>query len=175
MIDGKYSKSKYAVSFVGFFPADNPQMVCLIIVHSPEEEKFGGKVAAPIFKNITERILETNLKKFQKSEEYKTNNNIETEMVSTTIEKEVAPEVINVVNVSSNYPKSENQKILMPDLRGQTVKDALIELNLLGLNYDIKGSGIVTSQSISPGMKIKQNQDCKINCSETIISGANIY
>jgi cell division protein FtsI/penicillin-binding protein 2 len=175
LIDGKYSKSKYTTSFIGFFPADNPQMVCLIIVHSPEKEKYGGKVAAPIFKNVTERIIKTNLKKFQKSEKYQSNKNIETKLISTAIEKEVAPEVINVVNVSSNYPNSENQKILMPDLRGQTVKDALIKLNLLGLNYDINGSGIVKSQSIKPGMNIKQNQICKINCSETIISGANIY
>lgn len=175
LINGKYSKNKYTVSFVGFFPADNPQIVCLVIVHSPKEEKYGGKVAAPIFKNITERILETNLKKFQKSEVYKANKNIKTEMLSTTIEKEVEPEVINVVNVSSNYPNSDNQNNLMPDLRGQTVKDALIKLNLLGLNYDINGSGIVTSQSIRPGMNIKQNQVCKINCSQTIISGANIY
>ncbi|MCH8034353.1 MAG: transpeptidase family protein [Bacteroidetes bacterium] len=174
LIDGKYSKSKYNASFIGFFPADNPQMVCLIIVNSPKE-KYGGRVAAPIFKNITERILETNLKIFQKSEEYKTHKNVESKIVSITNEKEVAPKVTNVVNVSGNYPNSENQKILMPDLRGQTVKDALIKLNLLGLNYDINGSGIVTSQSISPGLKIKPNQVCKINCSETIISGANIY
>jgi cell division protein FtsI/penicillin-binding protein 2 len=173
--DGKYSKKDYTVSFIGFFPADNPQLVCLVIVNSPEEEKYGGKVAAPIFKNISERILQTDLKKFQQTEEYKSNNNFETKMVSATNEKEITPEVINVVIASSNYPNSENQSILMPDLRGQTVKDALIKLNLLGLKYDINGSGIVTSQSISPGMKIKQSQICKINCSETTITGANIY
>jgi len=175
LIDGKYSKSKYNVSFIGFFPADNPQLVCLIIVDSPNEEKYGGKVAAPIFKKITDRILETNLKKFQETEEYKMNKNFDTRMISTPIENEVSPEVNNIVNVSSNYPNSQGQKILMPDLRGHTVKDALIKLNLLGLNYDINGSGKVTSQSIKPGMNIKQNQVCKINCSESIISGANIY
>jgi cell division protein FtsI/penicillin-binding protein 2 len=175
LIDGKYSKSKYTVSFIGFFPADNPQLVCLIIVNSPNEEKYGGKVAAPIFKKITDRILETNLKKFQETEEFKMNTNFDTRIISTPIENEVSSEVNNIVNVSSNYPNSQGQKILMPDLRGHTVKDALIKLNLLGLNYDINGSGKVTSQSIKPGMNIKQNQVCKINCSETIISGANIY
>jgi len=175
LIDGNYSKDKYTVSFIGFFPTDNPQMVCLIIVNSPNEEKYGGKVAAPIFKNITERILKTDLKKFQEVEEYNSNNNFETKRVSTTNEKEITPEVINVVIASSNYTNSETKKIIMPDLRGYTVKDALIKLNLLGLKYDINGSGIVTSQSINPGKKVKQNQICKINCSETIISGANIY
>jgi len=175
LINGKYSKKDYTVSFMGFFPADNPQLVCLVIVNSPEEEKYGGKVAAPIFKNITERILQTDLKKFQESEEYKSNNNFKTKIISSTNEIEISPDVLSVVKVSSNYPNSENEKILMPDLRGQTVKDALIKLNLLGLNYDITGSGIVTSQSISPGMKIKQSQICKINCSETTITGANIY
>jgi len=175
LIDGNYSKDKYTVSFIGFFPTDNPQMVCLIIVNSPNEEKYGGKVAAPIFKNIIERILKTDLKKFQEAEEYISNNNFETKMVSTTNEKEITPEVINVVIASSNFTNSETKKIIMPDLRGYTVKDALIKLNLLGLKYDINGSGIVTSQSINPGKKVKQNQICKINCSETIISGANIY
>lgn len=175
LIDGKYSKSKYTASFIGFFPADNPQMISLIIVNSPKEGRYGGRVAAPIFKNITERILETNLKKFQKSEEYKTNKNFETKIIPTTVKKGITPEVINVVNVSNNIPNSENQKILMPDLRGQTVRDALIKLNLLGLKYDMNGSGIVISQSIKPGKEVKQNQVCKINFSESKIYGANIY
>ena len=64
---------------------------------------------------------------------------------------------------------------LMPDLRGHSIKDALISLNVLGLKYKIKGSGLVKSQSIKPGIKIKADQVCELNCSETTIKGAIIY
>ena len=63
----------------------------------------------------------------------------------------------------------------MPDLKGHSVKEALISLNSLGLKYDITGSGLVTYQSIEPGKKINKNDICKISCSESSISGANIY
>jgi len=93
------------------------------------------------------------LKKFQKSEEYKTNKNFETKIFPTTVKKGITHEVINVVNVSNNIPNSENQKILMPDLRGQTVRDALIKLNLLGLKYDMNGSGMLYRKASNPARK----------------------
>ena len=63
----------------------------------------------------------------------------------------------------------------MPDLRGRTVKDALVMLNMLGLNYKIYGSGVVTKQSIAPGTIIKTKKDCIVDCSETSVTGANVY
>ncbi len=63
----------------------------------------------------------------------------------------------------------------MPDLRGRTVNDALVILNLLGLNYKIHGSGVVTKQSIAPGTIIKTKKDCIVNCSEFSVTGTNVY
>ena len=63
----------------------------------------------------------------------------------------------------------------MPDLRGRTVKDALVILNMLGLTYKINGSGVVTKQSIAPGTIIKTKKDCIVNCSELSVTGANVY
>ena len=63
----------------------------------------------------------------------------------------------------------------MPDLKGLSAKDAIVKLSLLGLKYNINGSGVVTSQSIKPGEKINPNHVIKISCSEAIIKGANIY
>jgi len=55
--NGKYSESNYNSSFVGFFPVENPQVVCLILVNSPQVGGYGGLVAAPIFKEVTKRML----------------------------------------------------------------------------------------------------------------------
>ena len=55
--DGQYSYTRFYASFAGFVPADKPKFVLLIIADEPEEEHFGGVVAAPVFKNIAERTL----------------------------------------------------------------------------------------------------------------------
>jgi len=55
--DGTYSKEKYSASFVGYFPAEDPQIVLLIVLDAPKNGYYGGSVAAPIFKNIASRII----------------------------------------------------------------------------------------------------------------------
>jgi cell division protein FtsI/penicillin-binding protein 2 len=58
MVEGKYSKSKYTSSFIGYFPAENPQIVVAVIMDAPGNgEIYGGKVSAPIFRKISERII----------------------------------------------------------------------------------------------------------------------
>ena len=55
LIDGAYSKSNHLASFVGYYPADNPQICMLILLDRPRIDFYGGSVAAPIFKNIALR------------------------------------------------------------------------------------------------------------------------
>lgn len=49
----------YRSSFVGFFPADDPQVALLVVVDSPTESIYGGEVAAPIFQRIATRWAAT--------------------------------------------------------------------------------------------------------------------
>ncbi len=176
IISGKYSRQKYHASFIGFFPADNPQLVCLVIVNSPQTEKYGGKVAAPIFKKIAERIINTDLKNFQQREKYIESKTVDEHILKTISDNDNKKKIINASYVQENNELKKNyDNNLMPDLKGRTVREALISLNLLGLKYDIRGSGIVVSQSINPGIRIKQNQVCRLKFSEAIIKGANIY
>ncbi|MFZ1281037.1 MAG: penicillin-binding protein 2, partial [Ignavibacteriaceae bacterium] len=65
LVDGSYSKQHYNSSFVGFFPVENPQVVCLILLNSPDQGRYGGLVAAPIFKSVAERIVQNDIEKFQ--------------------------------------------------------------------------------------------------------------
>ena len=50
--NGGYSTSDYDASFVGFFPAHDPQVEVMIVVDSPRTSHFGGVVAAPAFEQI---------------------------------------------------------------------------------------------------------------------------
>ncbi|MGZ5358257.1 MAG: peptidoglycan D,D-transpeptidase FtsI family protein [Solirubrobacterales bacterium] len=55
--DGGYSESKYVASFVGFAPADNPQLLVAVVVDEPTYVHTGGAVAAPVFGEIAEFAL----------------------------------------------------------------------------------------------------------------------
>lgn len=51
------SANRYIASFVGFAPADNPQVLAMIIIHNPQGIYYGGTIAAPAVKTIFENIL----------------------------------------------------------------------------------------------------------------------
>jgi cell division protein FtsI (penicillin-binding protein 3) len=55
--ENKYSDTKYIASFIGYFPAEDPKFVILVIINEPIKEYYGGQVAASVFKNIAKRIL----------------------------------------------------------------------------------------------------------------------
>jgi cell division protein FtsI (penicillin-binding protein 3) len=50
--NGTYSKTKYIASFIGFAPAQDPQLLVSVIVDEPQGEIYGGSVAAPAFGKI---------------------------------------------------------------------------------------------------------------------------
>ncbi|MGB7767236.1 MAG: penicillin-binding protein 2 [Verrucomicrobiia bacterium] len=50
-----YMPGKYFASFIGFFPADNPQLCISVVMDQPKEGYYGGQVCAPVFREIAER------------------------------------------------------------------------------------------------------------------------
>jgi cell division protein FtsI/penicillin-binding protein 2 len=54
-VNGAYSHDKLFSSFLGFFPADNPELCISISMDEPKHGSFGGQAAAPIFKQVAER------------------------------------------------------------------------------------------------------------------------
>jgi stage V sporulation protein D (sporulation-specific penicillin-binding protein) len=57
VINGRYSPTDHIVSFIGFAPADDPQIVVYTAVDNPKGLQFGGVIAAPIVQNIMEDSL----------------------------------------------------------------------------------------------------------------------
>ena len=169
-VDGSYSKQHYNSSFVGFFPVENPQVVCLILLNSPDQGKYGGLVAAPIFKNVAERIVQNDYEEFQeyinpdlmKNLKFAEDNSA-SDYKSTT---QIKPINVKEVKLSANNK--------MPDLINCQIKDAIYALTKLGVKYKIKGTGIITSQSIAPGQKLNGKEVCLIVCSEYMVRGASL-
>lgn len=51
------SANKYISSFLGFAPADDPQVMVLVIIRNPQGVYYGGTIAAPVAKEIFANIL----------------------------------------------------------------------------------------------------------------------
>jgi len=57
-LTGKYSTTRYTSSFVGYVPADDPQLLIAVVVDEPSGQYYGGDVAAPAFEGIAEFSLQ---------------------------------------------------------------------------------------------------------------------
>ncbi len=55
--NGVIKTGKYVMSFIGFFPANDPEYICLVIVDEPVGGTYGSTVAAPLCKDIFEGII----------------------------------------------------------------------------------------------------------------------
>ena len=51
------SANRYIASFIGFAPADQPQVIGMVIIHDPQGVYYGGTIAAPVLKDIYDNVL----------------------------------------------------------------------------------------------------------------------
>jgi len=126
-IDGRYQTGSYTASFVGFFPVEDPQIVCLVMVDNPRHGSyFGGQVSAPIFRSIAERMMSTGLQ----------------------IPRSNHGSAIARLDTSTSHS--------LPDVRTMKLDVARDYLSQRGFRTEIVGRGdIVLRQSPEPGSKIE--------------------
>ena len=133
--------NRYISSFAGYFPADKPQYSCIVVVHKPKKEigYYGNIVAAPVFKQIAQKIYS-----------------------ATPVVDEVALPKENdkriVTDYQTYYSRVNKTATVIPNVKGMSGMDAVALLENLGLKVRFRGSGKVTTQSIKSGEKIKKNQ-----------------
>ncbi|MFK4784497.1 penicillin-binding protein [Fusobacterium sp. MFO224] len=129
-----YLKTDFLTSFVGCFPADKPEYVGFITFYKPEvKRKYGGIVAAPVFKEVIKRIT------------------MNKEILSNEIEKiDVTKENFNDLEL----PKQTSID-LMPDLTGLTAREAITIFKGTDVNFNIKGTGLITKYSPDKGTNLK--------------------
>jgi cell division protein FtsI (penicillin-binding protein 3) len=176
VVNGKYSDSQYYSSFVGFYPVDNPTVVCYVLIHKPKGEYYGGLVSAPVFKNIISRIHSLEQGKIEQTTpetEIKTTENKNQTTGSDFVQREIRSD--KELNKTNNVFISTNNLNVMPDLRGKTIKEAVLILNEKGIKWSLSGTGIVVEQSIPPGEAFNKRKTCILTCSQIISTGARIY
>jgi cell division protein FtsI/penicillin-binding protein 2 len=57
VVNGTYSNEKFVITFIGFFPANDPQLCISIVMDAPKEggHAFGGALCGPVFKEVANR------------------------------------------------------------------------------------------------------------------------
>jgi membrane peptidoglycan carboxypeptidase len=143
LIDGQYSEKEFISSFVGFFPVENPQLLCLIIFDSPDASRnlhWGSMSSAPVFKSVMDRVI--NIDK------------------SITISRSKKEKLKNEPILIQKNLERKIEYVEMPNLIGKTVRDAFSELKRSGIKPQISGRGLIVSQSIEAGTKIEKKSIC---------------
>lgn len=139
---------RYIASFAGYFPADNPKYSCIVVIHKPKRSKgyYGNIVAAPVFKQIAQKIY------------------TDTPIMDTLPDLKIDNKAIDK-DFDKYYAKIQNEKVLMPDVVGMPAMDAVSLLENLGLKVNFRGKGRVRRQSVSAGQKIESNETVNLSLS----------
>ena len=167
-----YSKTKYVASFVGFAPVANPAVVIIVVIDEPAGAYHGGDVAAPVFREIAEQILpdlnvapDIEIKPTpQLIAQANETSPAVTKLIAVTqlaneMRKATLPEMTRAGKDSEIvYAAATRNAIVMPDLRGRSVRDVARTCALLGLQIEARGDGRVWRQKPAPGTEVTSGQ-----------------
>jgi cell division protein FtsI (penicillin-binding protein 3) len=131
-IKGKgYQEGLFNASFLGFFPADKPQIVGLILLSEPESQLHsGGGIAAPVFKEVVENII-------------------------PIVEFTETPQNFKLGEFKSDPIKTDINRV--PNFKGKTIRESLQILKNYKVKFKTYGSGFNYKQSPEPNESAKEN------------------
>ena len=168
-----YSATKFVGSFVGFAPVSNPQVVIIVVIDEPAGAYHGGDVAAPIFREVAEQILPSlNVMpdiETSSTPELIAKTNEDPERAAKEREEKAQSEQqrqATMPTVDSTggrggevvYAVATKKAMLMPDLRGRSVRDVARTCAQLGLQVEARGEGKVLKQRPSAGTEVNTGQ-----------------
>lgn len=151
--DGRgYEAGKYTASFVGLFPAEEPQIVILVKLDNPVGAYYGGRTAAPVTKAVLEAAVSARDAALDRrrlaavpqraaSLQSVLPDSVRTaDTVARVVESERAPFVFDLT-----APTGENQKVIasraVPDVSGLPVRNAVHTLHRAGFRVALARDG----------------------------------
>jgi len=173
-----YSEQIYQSAFAGYFPAENPQYTCVVVIKNKPHALIhhGADVAGPVFKEIADRLystyitqgnsLQVTVKKSDSSLFSYTGSKKDISTVSAKLNLRYADSTTandQWINLNSTHAitvlnKKNITQAAMPELKGMALKDVVYVCENLGLKVMAKGRGKVALQSIQPGQAFVKGQ-----------------
>lgn len=180
----KYGDGAYQASFVGYFPAGRPKYSCIVVIkNKPHAAKyFGGAVAAPVFKEIADRLY---AEPVVNPSEYLYAANTASSRDTWAGSRQELKQVLHAMDLplkdssttaewgKVNY--QDNQAVLtnlsineqtIPDVSGMGLRDALHLLEGMQMKVTVSGRGKVANQSLAAGMTFKKGQTISLELNE---------
>jgi cell division protein FtsI (penicillin-binding protein 3) len=170
--DIKYYDMVYQATFVGYFPANDPQYSCIVVIRTKPHAAlhFGGQLGAPVFREVATKLYAMYVQK-KNPGMYAVRKDS-----SAYFYAGYAGDIRNVYNtLHVSYSDSVNQnewsnvyannyrpvikantvkEEVMPNVKGMGLRDALYLLENMGLKVTVKGKGKIITQSIVPGTSL---------------------
>ena len=177
-----YDKIHYNASFVGYFPADDPKFSCIVVISEPSTGLYyASSVAAPVFKEIADKVYSTQLD-IQQRELWDNQDNsfplAKTGKQSDLIHLYRSLELPVVITDSSDewavtLPEEGNVVLrtrrikddAVPNVIGMSARDAIYILEKMGFNVRLHGKGTIIKQSVNPGSGIPENKEIVLELS----------
>lgn len=132
-------KLGYISTFAGYFPAEDPQYSCIVVIHEPDKSVgyYGADVAGPVFKSVARKII--------------SNKPLESRIAALQMGTDHLDEAYE-----SYFAMARKNLDKLPDLEGMSGMDAVSLLENLGLEVEVRGNGKVKKQSVSKGTDLKE-------------------
>jgi stage V sporulation protein D (sporulation-specific penicillin-binding protein) len=151
----------------------NPQVVIIVVIDEPSGAYHGGDVAAPVFREVGEQILpglnvmpDIDTKSAPQLIAQVPEDPEKAAKLREKQERSEQERQATLPTVGNNggrggevvYAVSTKKAILMPDLRGRSVRDAWRTCQQLGLQLEARGEGKVFKQSPAAGTEVSSGQ-----------------
>jgi cell division protein FtsI (penicillin-binding protein 3) len=176
---------EYHASFVGYFPADDPEYSCIVSIYKPRQNGFYGNiVAGPVFKEIADKIYATNPKYHRFTSNFSVSQTIPHAKKGNKAETEIVYQWMQFPTNASNVKQTEwvyteikdhkvvykpvnySDKTHIPNVINMGLKDAVVILEQAGLVVNASGRGRVSKQIPAPGSAFRKGDLVTIYLSE---------
>ena len=171
LVNGRYVPGLYNTSFIGYFPADQPRYSCLIVVDSPRgfsmEQLYAGSVAAPVFKEVADRIIGYDIKMHppipkQKNKTSEMQKQLragqadDLRMIAEEMDIEAPVNVNGWVEAKKGkngveWENRDSDPNKIPNLTGMSLRDAVYLLENHGFKIAYTGQGKVAAYELKGG------------------------
>ncbi len=182
--DGRGYTRNYRSSFVGMFPAENPEIVMLVMIDEPKKRGFyGGSVAAPVFNKIVRRLVHLPDGPVDSVPESEDGLPLHLASIKPNAGSSRVPYMPDPAGGEPARKKAlsldghweiegfgaggipEQAQILLPSVIGMSIREAVKTLAEQGIEATIVGKGYVRRQIPAPGRVLNAGDRCLIECS----------
>ena len=171
---GRYSNTRYVASFAGFAPVENPEIACVVSIDEPVGAHHGGTVAAPVFARVVADALRVLGVAPEGDPHSMLADDVQiydlpdllTEPPGTERGDDPRPSIdVAAESASSDLASNRLGSVVVPDLLGLGIREAVAVCASRGLRMKASGDGVVAMQNPSPGSLVARDATCRVKLS----------